>query len=59
MKFLFINQHASAPAFGVPYRNYYLANELVKDGHEVMMLQVTVIFNKKTLLKMNVVMDCF
>ena len=38
MKFLFINQHASAPAFGVPYRNYYLANELVKDGHEVMII---------------------
>lgn len=35
MRFLFVNQHASAPAFGNPYRSYYLARGLVRAGHEV------------------------
>ncbi|WP_370213854.1 glycosyltransferase family 4 protein [Roseovarius sp.] len=35
MRFLFVNHHASAPAFGNPYRTYYLARELVSIGHKV------------------------
>lgn len=35
MRFLFINQHASAPEFGNPYRTYYLARALVEAGHQV------------------------
>lgn len=38
MRILFVNHHASAPKFGNPYRQYYLAKELVKQGHEVSIL---------------------
>lgn len=35
MRFLFVNHHASAPAYGNPYRTYHLARELVEAGHQV------------------------
>jgi hypothetical protein len=38
MRILFVNHHASAPKFGNPYRQYYLAKELAKQGYEVSIL---------------------
>ena len=35
MNFLFINHYANAPAYGNPYRTYYMAKQLVRLGHSV------------------------
>lgn len=35
MNFLFINHYANAPEYGNPYRTYYMAKALVRQGHKV------------------------
>ena len=48
MKILFCNHHASAPAYGNPYRTYYMAKELVKLGHEVAIVTASFSHIRKT-----------